>query len=200
MAPLMGLTGGYASGKSLVLSIFQDMGAYVIDCDQIARQVVEKGSEGLARIRETFGEEVMKDDGSLERGRLAELVFTHEERRRELEGILHPLIIQRVFDEAEEVQGREPGRIVVVDTPLLFETGLDQRMDKIVVVVCGQEESIRRGMDRDGLTRDQAMARINAQEPLEEKAKKADWVVDNSGNMETTRQIAADVWGKIKRL
>jgi len=200
MAPLIGLTGGYASGKSLVLSIFQDMGAYVIDCDQIARQVVEKDSEGLAQIREVFGEVVMADDGSLDRGRLAELVFSHEGRRKELEGILHPLIRQQVFDEAEEVLGRDPGRNVVVDAPLLYEAGLDQRMDIIVVVVCGQEESLRRGMARDGLTREQATARINAQEPLGEKAKKADWVVDNSGNMETTRQNAINVWGKIKRL
>ena len=200
MPPVIGLTGGYASGKSMALSFFRRMGAHVIDCDLIARQVVEKGSQGLARVREAFGEMALTTDGTLDRGRIAHLVFSDEASRKKLEGILHPLITDRVFREVESVMEENENQVVVVDTPLLFETGLDKRMDKTVVVVCGEEEQVRRGMARDGLTREEALARIRAQFPLEEKAQKADWVIDNSGSQDQARQDSLKIWARIEKL
>ncbi|MDH5757179.1 MAG: dephospho-CoA kinase [Nitrospinota bacterium] len=200
MPPVIGLTGGYASGKSMALSFFRRMGAHVIDCDLIARQVVEKGSQGLARVREAFGEMALTKDGTLDRGRIAQLVFSDEASRKKLEGILHPLITDRVFREVESVMEENENQVVVVDTPLLFETGLDKRMDKTVVVVCGEEEQVRRGMARDGLTREEALARIRAQSPLEEKAQKADWVIDNSGSQDQARQDSLKIWARIEKL
>ncbi|MDH4184882.1 MAG: dephospho-CoA kinase [Nitrospinota bacterium] len=198
--PLIGLTGGYASGKSLVLSVFRELGAYIIDCDQLARDVVEKGAEGLTKVKEAFGDGVLTADGSLDREKMAAQVFSDEAKRKKLERILHPLIIGRVYQTAEDILRGGEDRMVIVDAPLLYEAGMEKKMAKVVVVVCPQEEQIRRGMARDRLGQDEAMARIKAQAPLSQKAQQADYIIDNSGDMQATMAAASALWQELRKL
>jgi dephospho-CoA kinase len=198
--PLIGLTGGYASGKSLALREFIKLGARGIDCDQIAREVTGKGEVALENIRRAFGAGVLAADGALDRGKLAAMVFADGAARKRLEGILHPVILARVYAEAEGILEKDPGAAVVVDAPLLFEAKMEVRMDKTVVVACPEETQIQRGMGRDNISRELARARIGAQTPLAEKMARADYVIDNSGSPEETIKVISAVWDAIMAL
>ncbi len=192
--PLIGLTGGYASGKSLVSGFFAELGAVVLDADQIAREVVEPGTEGLRRVVERFGPGVLKDDGWLEREKLGEIVFNDPARLGELEEIIHPLIRELLFRRSEEALARDPKTVVIADVALLFEKGLYRKMDKTVAVTCEPEQEVERAMKRDGVTAEEARKRAGLQWPMDKKAALADYVVDNSGSSEKTRDCVAGIW------
>jgi len=198
--PLIGLTGGYACGKSLVLRGFVERGAHGIDCDRIAREITAKGEPGLEKIAGEFGQGFLLADGGLNRAHLASLIFNDEAARKRLEGLLHPIIFSRVYSRAEGIMRKDSQAVVVVDAPLLYEAGMEERMDKVVVVTCPLVARMERGMARDRISREQAAARIAAQTPLEEKAARADYVIDNSGAPERTAQMISDVWEKIAAL
>jgi len=195
--PLIGVTGGLATGKSMVSSMLADLGARLIDCDVLAREATTPGSEGYKKVTAEFGGTVIRDDGTLNRKKLASLVFSDPAKLRTLEGILHPIIKQLVASRSEEFISRDKDAIVVVDAPLLFESGLSRKMDRNIVVVCELKEQKQRARIRGGLSGDQIESRIKAQAPLSEKSEMADYIIDNSGDKNETQKQVREVWSKI---
>ncbi|TLS48422.1 dephospho-CoA kinase [Paenibacillus antri] len=195
----VGLTGGIACGKSTVSRMLEARGAKIVDADRIARDVVLPGRPALLDIRETFGEDVIAPDGTLDRKRLGSIVFGDESARRKLEAITHPRIREEMARQMSEWNEKEPERLVVADIPLLYESGLDKlyAFEDVLVVYVPREVQLERLMARDGMSREDAERRIDAQMPIEEKRKRADVVIDNSGSLaETERQVEAYVAGK----
>jgi dephospho-CoA kinase len=183
---LVGLTGSIATGKSTVSRMFAHLGARVLDADLLAREVVMPGQPAYLKIVEEFGQGVVRDDGTLDRKALGAIVFAEPARRKRLEEITHPAIAARqqrilsVLDE-EAFEG-----IVIWDVALLFETGGLARMDRVVVVATDPETELARLMSRDGMAEADARARIASQMPVAEKAKRAHYVIDNSGDRALT--------------
>jgi dephospho-CoA kinase len=182
---VIGLTGGIASGKSTVSSMLRQLGADVIDADAIARDVVEPGTPGLAEVARRFPG-VLGADGRLDRAKLGARIFFDPQERAALNAILHPLIQEefRRRTAALEAQGKP---LVVYDAALLIENGLHRAMDAVVVVNAPEDVQRRRLMERNGLTREEADARLASQMPLREKLQHATWVVENGGTLEATR-------------
>ncbi|GAB6932912.1 dephospho-CoA kinase [Calditerricola satsumensis] len=187
----LGLTGGIACGKSTVLAMFARRGIPTVDADVLARRVVEPGEPAWREIVERFGADILLPDGRIDRKRLGALVFADEAARLDLNRIVHPRVRAAMWHEVEEAE-RRGAKLVVCDVPLLFESGLEDRFDAVMVVYVPPEEQLRRLMARDGLTREEALARIRAQMPIEEKRRRADYVIDNSGPLAATeRQVDA---------
>ncbi|GAA4128715.1 dephospho-CoA kinase [Nocardioides fonticola] len=176
----VGLTGGIASGKSSVARILAEQGAVVIDADQLAREVVERGTPGLARVVEAFGPEVLTPEGDLDRPAVGRLVFGDEEKRRVLEGIVHPLVFERY---AELEQNAPEGAVVVHDIPLLAESGRAEGFDAVLVVDAPPELQIERMLRDRGMTREDAEARIAAQATREQRLAIATHVIENTGTL-----------------
>ncbi len=199
----IGLTGGIATGKSTVSSMLASLGAEVIDADEISRQVTVNGSPHLDRIARLFGREVLHPDGTLNREKLAGIVFSDEDARRKLEGIIHPPVLDRVREILEGLSddARRDGRvrIAVLDIPLLFESGAEFLADETWVVFVDRETQVRRLMEREGYNRDDADSRIDAQMPLSEKVKRATEVIDNQGDLRATRRRVEELWEAVKR-
>jgi dephospho-CoA kinase len=190
----VGLTGGVASGKSTVAAILAELGAVVVDADVLAREVVEPGTPGLAAVVETFGDRVLASDGSLDRPALGAVVFADEEKRRTLEGILHPLIRRR----AEEIeQAAAPGALVVHDIPLLAETGQADRFDAVIVVDTPVETQVDRMVRLRGWTAADAEARVAAQASREQRRAVATYVIENTGTHEDLRDRVTEVFEKL---
>jgi dephospho-CoA kinase len=189
---LVGLTGSISTGKSTVSAMFAHQGARVIDADLLSREVVMPGQPAYARILEEFGSHLVLEDGSLDRKALGAIVFADPARRKRLEEITHPAVgarQQRILSVLDE-EGFEG--IVLWDAALLFETGGVSKMDKVVVVFADPDTESRRLMARDGLSEADARVRIASQMSIAEKAKRADYVIDNSGTREETeRQVRA---------
>lgn len=181
------LTGGIASGKSFVAEELARRGAVIIDSDLLAREVVEPGTPGLAAIVERFGERVVLPDGSLDRAALGSLIFADAAARADLNAIVHPLVRQR----SDELEAAAPeGAVVVQVIPLLVETGLDRGFDIIIVADVALETQVERLRSRNGLTRAQASARVEAQASRQERLAVATYLIDNSGTMaETIAQV-----------
>ncbi|MEI7024817.1 dephospho-CoA kinase [Paenibacillus sp. y28] len=193
----IGLTGGIACGKSTVASLLVGKGAILIDADRIAREVVEPGTPGLADIAAKFGQAVLQPDGSLNRKALGAIVFQEAEKRKALEAILHPRIRERMRLLLEEAEAAHPDRLVVVDIPLLYESGLQDNYEQIMVVYVPEAVQIQRLIQRDQIDEAEARRRIQSQMPIEEKRQRADILIDNSGTLaETERQVLAFWSGK----
>lgn len=186
MSHVIGLTGGIGCGKSLVSHYLQSKDFTVIDADLIAREIMEPGQQGLVMVKETFGEQVIKMDGTLDRQKLGSLVFNDSAQLDKLNAITHPLIRQTI---QERIRAHADEAIVFVDVPLLFESGgYTDWVDEIWVVSASLEQQRARIMARDDLSLGQAQARIDAQWPTAQKAAMADFVIDNSGSVEQTYQ------------
>lgn len=164
------------------------LGAELIDADGLAREVVQPGSPGLGEVAEQFGSGILRADGSLDRKALGEIVFADAGARKRLEQILHPLIRALMRERMEEASRRSPDKLVVVDVPLLFESKLEGMFDETMLVYIPQELQLARLQERDGLSREQAQRRVDAQMPIEDKRALADHVIDNSGDREATRR------------
>ncbi len=185
----IGLTGGIATGKSYVVRQLREAGVPVVDSDVLARGAVAPGTAALTAIVERFGPEILTA-GELDRARLGELVFRDADARRELEAIVHPVVRRGI---AEFIRALPPDTpLAVADIPLLFETHGERNFDKVIVVACAPETQIERIMARDGLTRDAAERRVAVQLPIEEKVRRADYVILTDGPYEETNaQVAA---------
>jgi len=183
---VLGLTGGIGSGKSMVASMFANLGAEVIDADQLAREVVEPGQPALEEIATAFGSDVLMPDGRLDRGKLGRIIFADPVARARLNAITHPRIQERMAAEMAR-RGSRPG-LLIVDIPLLYENDRASTVEAVIVVWVDLKTQLRRLNERDGLTADEARQRIAAQMPLDEKRARADLVVDNSGSRENTRR------------
>jgi dephospho-CoA kinase len=184
----IGLTGGIASGKSTVVKVLLDMGAAVIDADRIARQVVEPGEAAYEAIVAHFGARIVRSDGQIDRQQLGQIIFSDRQAREKLNSIVHPHVIDRMEQMIDDLHQQGYQQPVILDIPLLIETSLQAMMDEIWVVMVDQETQLRRLMQRNQLTRDQALQRIRAQLPLNEKAAFADQIIDNNGSLDATRQ------------
>ena len=196
----IGLTGGIASGKSTVARIFRELGAHVLDADRIAREVVPPGSPALSRIASAFGREMLRPDGTLDRAALGAVVFADGGTRRVLEGILHPLILGEIDRQIEELERVDPKGLVVVEAALILELGRQGEFDTLVVVWADEEQQRRRLIKRDNLSAEEADRRLAAQMPLAEKRGRAQFVVDNSGELAACRKDAERVYGELLRL
>ena len=189
----VGLTGGIASGKSMVAAELAARGAIIIDADVLAREVVEPGTPALAAILDRFGMEVLKD-GQLDRARLAEIVFADPIARRDLEQIVHPAVRARA---AELERAASDAAVVVHVIPLLVETGQREDFDLVVMVDADHETQIQRLMSRNGFTRAEAESRIAAQASREDRMLAADVVVDNTGNMAQLAERIDALWTEL---
>jgi dephospho-CoA kinase len=183
------LTGGIATGKSHVRARLAQLGVPTIDADVLARDVVAIGTPGLAAVVTRFGDDVLCPDGSLDRARLAEIVFTDPAARRDLEAIVHPQV-RRLTDHWFESLDPSVHPFAVADVPLLFEAGRDKDFDTIIVVACNPETQVKRVMHRDGASEEQARRRLAAQWPISDKVRRADFVIETEGTVDdTNRQI-----------
>ncbi len=196
---IIGLTGGIATGKSTVSRYFQDEGVPVIDADELARKIVAPGQPALKEIVDTFGDQVLRDDGTLDRSRLGDKIFRNEAARKSLEAVTHPRIAQAMVDEARKKF--EAGHDwVLYDAALLVETGTHQWLDALIVVDCSARTQRRRLQQRDELNREQAQQRIESQMPLSEKRQAADFIIDNDGSRDETRAQVQQLKQRIDEL
>jgi len=185
---ILGLTGSVGSGKSTVSSHLRDLGAQIICADEIAREVVAKGSPALLDITREFGPDVLDPDGALDRRAMARLVFADAEARRKLEQIIHPRVRER---ELQLLETYRDYPLVVLDIPLLYETGAEDICDRVAVVVIDEKSRQERLMKSRSMGAEEIAARLAAQMPQEEKAARADFVINNSGTLEQTREQVA---------
>lgn len=194
---IIGLTGNIACGKSVVAGMFRELGASVIDADQVARLVVEPGQPAWKEIVERFGEGVLNPDGTINRRRLGEIVFRDAEKREELNRITHPRIIEKIRELIEEHR-KEGARVVIVEATLIVEKGgMKPIIGDLIVVTADEETQVMRLTQRVGLSREEALLRIKSQMPVSEKVKHATYVIDNSGDLEKTREQVKRVWEMI---
>ncbi|GJM74303.1 hypothetical protein HMSSN036_65190 [Paenibacillus macerans] len=193
----IGLTGGIATGKSTVSRMLVQRGAALIDADVIAREIMEPGHPVLAAVAKRFGQTVLHPDGTLDRKKLGEIVFADPERRKALENLTHPAIRAEMKQRLDALEAAAPRRLVVADIPLLYESGLERLYERIMVVYVPRDLQLARLMERDGLSRNEAERRLNAQMDIELKKERADILIDNSRGLdETERQI--DEFGGIR--
>lgn len=193
----IGLTGSIGVGKSFVASVFSELGCHVLDADDAAREVVAPGSAGLKDVVAEFGDQILRDDGTLDRSKLGTLVFENAEKRAVLNSILHPYIIAQQDRRLRELEVKAPHGIGVVDAALMIESGGYKRFDKIIVVYCRPEVQIQRVMARNKLSREDAERRITAQMSQEEKKKFADYLIDTSDGFEAARKHTEEVYGEL---
>jgi len=193
---VVGLTGGMASGKSLVAEMLRSLGAVVVDADRIAREVVAPGTPALREIAEAFGAGVVRADGTLDRRTLRERIFSDPAARARLNAITHPTIRRRMTEEVARVRRVQPTAIVVLDIPLLLDTAPADAydLDGVVVVAVDEATQEARLAARDNIPLDAARRRLRAQRPLREKVAQATWVIDNSGTSDETRRQVEELW------
>jgi dephospho-CoA kinase len=190
----IGLTGGIATGKSTVARLLKERGAILIDLDRIAREVVEPGQPSLLRITERFGQAVLQEDGMLDRKKLGAVVFADPAERKALEAIIHPAIRAVMKERMAYHEENSPDKLVVVDVPLLYESGLESYFQQIMVVYVPREEQLQRLLERDKLTVEEAQRRLQAQMDIEEKKRRADILINNSGSLADTELQVEGYW------
>jgi dephospho-CoA kinase len=194
---VVGLTGGIASGKTMVADILRRAGAVVIDADRMVHRLMAPGGAAWQPVVDAFGQRILLADGTIDRKKLGALIFDNIRRRRELEGIIHPLVRAGIEDEVTRLRIEAPGGLVVQDIPLLLETGMTQGLAEIIVVYVPEAIQLDRLMRRDGISRQAALARIGAQMPMEEKKKRATIVIDNSGAWEETEKQTLEIYYRL---
>ena len=195
---IVGLTGGIASGKSLVTRVLRDLGAHIIDADKIVHDLLAPGQDTCREVVGHFGKEVQLPDGSIDRRKLGDIIFNHPEERAWLNQCIHPRVFEAYNHQVRHLSERQPDAIVIMDAALLIETGYHKHMDRLIVVYADQKAQMKRLMERDRFTLEQAMARISSQMPLDEKRKYADFVIENTGTREATEQQTREVFAKLK--
>lgn len=200
----VGLTGGLASGKSLVGRALADLGCYVIEADVLGRRVLEQGGETYDAVIAAFGKEILDPDGKINRRRLAAIVFADsadaQQQLAKLNALVHPPVKLRERDLADEFTSSHPDGIVVTEAAILVETGSYKDYDRLIVAVCRPEQQIERSMERDGVSREEVLRRLRRQMPLEEKVKYADFIIDTSGSKEDTLQQVRTVYEALQRV
>jgi dephospho-CoA kinase len=184
----VGLTGGIASGKSTVGQMFVDLGCRLIDSDRITHQLLDPGQDVHAAVVEAFGHQILAPDGTIDRRILGDVVFRDPGARAKLNAIVHPAVFRRQQEWLREVEAADSNAIAIVDAALMIEAGTYKNYDKVIVVICSPEIQKQRLRARSTLSEEQIDARIRSQMPMEEKVKFADFVVDNSGSIEATRE------------
>lgn len=193
--PVVGLTGNIGSGKSTVARILNELGALVIDTDQVARDVVAPGTPALQKITAAFGRQVLNPDGTLNRGRVAQIVFTDPRARERLNGIVHPDIETVILQAIADYRKNGTAPLLVIEAPLMIEAGLHLMMDELWLVTVDPVTQLARVTARDG-SEEEALRRMNAQMPQEEKIPLAHRIIDNSDTLDATRLQVLQAWKK----
>lgn len=196
----VGLTGSIAVGKSYVCSVFRELGCHILDADQTARDVVAVGTEGLREIVRQFGPDVLEADGSLDRKKMAGIVFSSEEKRLLLNSIIHPRVFEAQNQWIKNVAAVDPDGIAIIDAALMIESVGYKRFDKLIVVWCESAIQLSRLMLRDKLSETDARKRIAAQMPQEEKKRFAQYLIDTSRGFEDTREQVDDVFKELSSI
>lgn len=197
---IVGLTGGVASGKSVVSQILKEEGAYLVDADQVARELVEPRRPTYNKLIKAFGKEILQKDGSIDRRKLAVKIFSDPKQRDLLNRILHPRIKKEMDRQVKAIGQKDPKAIVVIDAPLLIETGYHREMDKVIVVTTTKAQQMERLKKRAAMDQEVAKRVIASQVPTEEKVKVADFVIRNEGSLEETEGRTKQVFRMLKRL
>jgi len=196
----VGLTGGLASGKSFAGQALADLGCHLIQADELGHQVLLPGAEAYDGVVREFGPAILDPDGKIDRKRLAAQVFGNPERLAALNRLVHPAVFRREEEMMAAIAARDPKAIVVVEAAILIETGSYRRFDKLILAVCGREQQVERAMRRDGATREEVLARLERQMPLEEKRKFADYVIDTSGGKQDTLRQAREIYEELRKI
>ena len=188
----IGLTGGIGTGKSTVSKLFKELGLPVLDADAISRKQLEIHGGCYDAAIALFGTGILRDDGSIDRKAVADIVFSDADKREALNGLIHPAVWKEMDNEANHLERKNHRQPIIFDVPLLIESGWHQKMDLVVLVTCPQELVLKRVMERDGADRESVFARMNAQMPQEIKRQYAHMIIDNGGTLEDlTRQVDA---------
>jgi dephospho-CoA kinase len=196
----VGLTGSIAVGKSFVVSVLAELGCVTFDADKIAHSVMEPGRPAYDDIVREFGESVLSADGPIDRQKLGAIVFANEPRRRRLNEIVHPRVIEEQNELLQQAEAKNPDGIAIIDAALMIESGGYKRFDKLIVVYCDRQTQIERLMLRNKITREDAERRVAAQMSSDEKRAYADYQIDTSGTFDETRQRVVEVLEALKRL
>jgi dephospho-CoA kinase len=197
---IVGLTGGVASGKTAVSQVLKEEGAFIIDADQIARELVQPHKPAWNELIRAFGKEILQEDGFIHRKKLADKVFADPKKRKLLNQILHPRIKEEMDRRTKEIGQKDPEAIVVIDAPLIVELGDHREMDKLIVVASTQTQQIERLKERDRIGPEEALRILSSQMPVEEKVNLADFVIRNEGPLEETKKRAKEVFKELRKV
>ncbi len=196
----VGLTGGMACGKSFVAGVLRNLGCYVIEADEIARDAISPGGEAYDAVVAAFGPGILGPQGQIDRLRLADLVFVAPAQLDRLNAIIHPVVRARALREFQQIAERDPRAIVIYVAAILIESGAWKEVDKIIVVRCAREQQMERALRRPGASEASVLARLERQMPLEEKTKFADYIIHASGTQEDTVRQTESVYEKLRSL
>jgi dephospho-CoA kinase len=195
---IVGLTGSVGTGKSTVTKFFRELGAYIIDWDELAREVIRPHLKAWEKIVEYFGKDFLNEDLTINRQKLAEVVFSDKEKVAKLNQIVHPEVFKEDERITNEIKSLDPDALIIKDIPLLFELTRPIFVDKIVVVSASEETQLRR-LEEKGMSREDARRRIKSQLPLEEKIKSADFVINNDGPLEETKRQVEEIYSLLRK-
>ena len=195
---IVGLTGSVGTGKSTVTNFFRELGAYIVDWDELAREVIRPHSKAWKKIAEYFGKDYLNEDLTINRQKLAEMVFSDKGKVTKLNQIVHPEVFKEDERITNEIKSLDPDALVIKDIPLLFELTRPVFMDKIVVVSASEQTQLRR-LEEKGMSREDARNRIKSQIPLEEKIRSADFVINNDGSLEETKNQVEEIYSLLRK-
>jgi dephospho-CoA kinase len=195
---IVGLTGSVGTGKSTVTKFFRQLGAYIIDWDELARAVVRPHSKAWKEIVEYFGKDFLNEDLTINRQKLAEVVFSDKEKVTKLNHIVHPEVLKEDERMTSEIKSLDPDALIIKDIPLLFELTRPVYVDKIVVVSASEQTQLRR-LEGKGITREDAQSRIKSQLPLEEKIESSDFIINNDGPLEETKKQVEEIYSLLRK-
>ncbi len=197
---IVGLTGGIASGKSTVSNILKEQGAYLIEADQIARELVQPHTPVWKELVRRFGKEILTEDGAIHRKRLAGRIFSDPGQRRLVNRILHPRIYEEMRRRTEEIGGKDEDAIVVMDVPLLVETKGYEGMDRVIVVTSTETQQVERLREREGMPAEEAKKILASQASAKDRLKVADFVIHNEGSLEETKRRTREVFQELRKI
>ena len=200
MALLAGLTGGMGSGKTTVGKLFKALGAYILDADEICRSLLEPGKPAWNETVDLLGNGILRDDQTLDRRKIADVVFSDLEKKKALEAILHPRVMEEEQAVYKDILKDDPGALVIIDAALLIESGNYRKVDKVIVIACDEETQLHRIMDKNTFSREDAHRRLQQQMPLEEKSKFADYVLHNDSGLSELEEKVEALFHQLKQL
>jgi dephospho-CoA kinase len=195
---IVGLTGSVGTGKSTVTNFFRELGAYIIDWDELARKVTSPHLKAWKEIVEYFGKGILNEDLTINRQKLAEIVFSDKEKVAKINQIVHPEVFKEDARITDEIKSLDPDALIVKDVPLLFELTRPIYVDKIIVVSASEQTQLRR-LEEKGMSRKDARSRIKSQLPLEKKIKSADFVINNDGPLEETKKQVEKIYSLLRK-
>jgi len=193
MTLIVGLTGGIVGGKSTVASMFRDLGAKIIDADKLGHSVIFPNKPAWKKIVKIFGKDILQNDLTINREKLGKIVFTNQTFLKKLNEVTHPEITKMIKKEIDSATNNQE-KVLIIDAALIYEAKIDRLMDKIIVVYIDKDEQIKRLIKRNNFSRDEALQRVRSQIPMKEKAKMADYVIDNSNSLSKTREQVEKIW------